>query len=73
MKELSKMEQVVLDRICLGESNKEIANHLNLQESTIKVHVRRSLKKLGANNRTKAALIAIGHLPPEVKREIPGN
>lgn len=59
---LTKQEHKVLERICLGEANKEIAIILQLDCSTVKVYVRKILKKIGATNRTKAALIATGHL-----------
>jgi DNA-binding NarL/FixJ family response regulator len=35
-----------------------IAGKLDLQESTVKVHVRNILRKLNAANRTQAALVA---------------
>jgi DNA-binding NarL/FixJ family response regulator len=41
-----------------GHSNKEIARKLGLLESTVKAHVKVILKKLSAQNRTQAALIA---------------
>jgi two-component system nitrate/nitrite response regulator NarL len=41
-----------------GKSNKEIAIDLNLQEVTIKLHVKTLCRKLGARNRTHAAMIA---------------
>ena len=48
----------VLKGLCLGQSNKEIASELGLQEVTIKLHVRTLCRKLGAKNRTHAAMIA---------------
>jgi DNA-binding NarL/FixJ family response regulator len=41
-----------------GKSNKEIAIDLDLQEVTIKLHVKTLCRKLGAKNRTQAAMIA---------------
>ena len=41
-----------------GASNKEIARELGLQEVTVKLHVRGVCRKLGAKNRTQAAMIA---------------
>jgi DNA-binding NarL/FixJ family response regulator len=55
---LSEREKEVLTYLLDGSSNKEIANVLNLQEVTIKLHVRGICRKLGAKNRTQAALIA---------------
>ncbi len=57
-KMLSQRERQVLRGLCLGQSNKEIARELDLQEVTIKLHVRTLCKKLNAKNRTQAALIA---------------
>lgn len=57
-KKLSQRERQVLSGLCKGRSNKEIARTLDLQEVTIKLHVRTLCKKLNANNRTQAALIA---------------
>ncbi|MBI1494525.1 response regulator transcription factor [Halocynthiibacter styelae] len=57
-KQLSQRERQVLRGLCQGHSNKEIARDLNLQEVTIKLHVRTLCKKLNAKNRTQAALIA---------------
>lgn len=42
-----------------GKSNKLIARDLSMCESTVKVHVRQIMRKLGAANRTQAALSAI--------------
>jgi DNA-binding NarL/FixJ family response regulator len=44
----------VLDQLRQGFQNKLIAYHLNLTESTVKVHVREIMKKMGATNRTEA-------------------
>lgn len=43
-----------------GKSNKLIARDLSMCESTVKVHVRQIMRKLGAANRTQAALSGIG-------------
>ncbi|ABG33059.1 DNA-binding response regulator [Roseobacter denitrificans] len=57
-KKLSRREKQVLSGLCNGKSNKEIARDLDLQEVTIKLHVRTLCKKLDAKNRTQAAMIA---------------
>ena len=41
-----------------GQSNKSIARKLMICEGTVKLHVRRIMKKLGVENRTQAALVA---------------
>ena len=55
---LSSREKEVLVGICAGKSNKEIARDLDLQEVTIKMHVRSLAGKMGAKNRTHAAMMA---------------
>jgi two-component system, NarL family, nitrate/nitrite response regulator NarL len=55
---LSSREQDVLRGICAGKSNKEIARDYGLQEVTVKLHVKTMSRKLGAKNRTHAAMIA---------------
>ncbi len=55
---LSKREMEVLGGLCRGMANKEIARELDLQEVTIKLHVKTLCTKLEAKNRTHAAMIA---------------
>lgn len=55
---LTRREADVLRGICEGKSNKEIARDLDLQEVTVKLHVKTLSRKLGAKNRTHAAMIA---------------
>jgi len=55
---LTERETAVLQGICEGKSNKEIARDLDLQEVTIKLHVKTLSRKLEARNRTHAAMIA---------------
>ncbi len=55
---LTERETEVLRALCDGKSNKEIARDLNLQEVTIKLHVKTLCRKLDARNRTQAAMIA---------------
>ncbi|MBE9502826.1 MAG: response regulator [Proteobacteria bacterium] len=56
---LSKREMEILKHISQGESNKEIANYLNIAESTVKIHVQNILKKLNLNSRVQAAVFAV--------------
>lgn len=48
----------VLNLLVRGMPNKEIAQLLSMEQSTVKVHVRHIMRKLGALNRTQAALCA---------------
>lgn len=56
--QLSDRELQVLKGICDGLQNKEIAHAFQVQEVTVKMHVRGIIRKLGARNRTQAAMIA---------------
>lgn len=53
---LTDRQKAVLERLGHGDSNKAIARHLGIREGTVKVHVRQILRKLGATNRTQAAV-----------------
>ena len=48
----------MLRHLCQGLANKEIARELDLQEVTVKLHVKTLYRKIGARNRTHAAIIA---------------
>ena len=55
---LTPRQQDVLKLIAFGKSNREIAQHLQLSEGTIKVHVTSILRAFGVSNRTQAMLMA---------------
>lgn len=55
---LTEKESAVLRELLGGGSNKEIGRTLGMQEVTVKLHVRRILKKLDAKNRTDAVVKA---------------
>ena len=56
---LSATEVRVLSLIAEGKTNKEIASHLSVTEDAIKGQVRNILSKLGASDRTHAAMIGL--------------
>lgn len=56
---LSESELAVLRKVRAGWSNKEIAREMDATEVTIKMHMRAICLKLGAKNRTQAAVIAL--------------
>jgi RNA polymerase sigma factor (sigma-70 family) len=62
-------ERQVLKVLQEGEPNKAIAKRLNVQESTVKVHVRRIMRKLNAKNRTQAAILSSRALADETTRD----
>ena len=56
--DLTKREEEILRLVATGQSNKEVADALDLQEKTIKHYMTVILSKLHARNRVEAALIA---------------
>lgn len=55
---LTNRQTEVLELVCKGSSNKEIANLLGLSDNTVKIHVTAILKALDVSNRTQAVLFA---------------
>lgn len=55
---LTARELQMLQGLTEGKANKEIARDLDLTEPTIKLHMKTLYRKLGAANRTQAALLA---------------
>ena len=56
---LTPAEVVVLRLIAAGNANKQIADQLSITEDTVKSRVKNILSKLGANDRTHAAMIGL--------------
>jgi DNA-binding NarL/FixJ family response regulator len=56
---LTPGEISVLHLIAEGNANKQIADQLSIAEETVKGRVKNILSKLGANDRTHAAMIAL--------------
>ena len=56
---LTPAEINVLRLIAAGNANKQIADQLSITEETVKSRVKNILSKLGANDRTHAAMIGI--------------
>jgi DNA-binding NarL/FixJ family response regulator len=48
---LTRRQQQLVPLIAQGLTNKEIASHLNLSEQTIKNHIHRMLRRVGASDR----------------------
>jgi two-component system NarL family response regulator len=57
--ELTDRELQILTRLATGKSNKEIADALEISETTVKGHVSNILVKLGAGDRTEAVITAL--------------
>jgi DNA-binding NarL/FixJ family response regulator len=56
---LTPAEISVLQLIAAGNANKQIADQLSITEETVKGRVKNILSKLGANDRTHAAMIGV--------------
>ncbi len=57
--DLSSREFDVLRLVAAGSGNKQIADRLCIEETTVKSHIRSILSKLGANDRTHAVTIGL--------------
>jgi DNA-binding NarL/FixJ family response regulator len=55
---LTPREQSVLSRLAEGMTNREIADALNIAETTVKTHLQNILEKLHVRNRLEAAAVA---------------
>ncbi|WP_165820052.1 response regulator transcription factor [Microvirga sp. KLBC 81] len=59
---LSNREVEILKCLMQGASNKIIARQFDVVEATVKVHIKAILRKIGAANRTQAAMWATTRL-----------
>ncbi|MDT8855677.1 response regulator transcription factor [Paracoccaceae bacterium Fryx2] len=55
---LTRQQARILQLICEGRLNKQIAFDLTIAETTVKAHVTAIMRKLGVQSRTQAVLIA---------------
>lgn len=53
--DLSAREQEILDLVCSGRTNVDVAAALSISPFTVKNHVQRIFRKIGVTNRTEAA------------------
>ncbi len=56
--QLTNQQSRILQLICAGKLNKQIAYDLSIAETTVKAHVTAIMRKLGVHSRTQAVLIA---------------
>jgi DNA-binding NarL/FixJ family response regulator len=56
---LTDREREVLDLILQARSNREIAQHLGIEERTVKAHVGRLMRKTGSENRIELSMRAL--------------
>lgn len=57
MDQLTDREMQILQEVAKGYRNKQIADHLFISESTVKVHMKSLLKKLNVASRTAATVL----------------
>lgn len=55
---LTNQQARILELICEGKLNKQIAYDLTIAETTVKAHVTAIMRKLGVQSRTQAVLVA---------------
>ncbi|GHC58584.1 response regulator [Neogemmobacter tilapiae] len=55
---LTRQQAKILELICAGLLNKQIAHELAIAETTVKAHVTAIMRKLGVQSRTQAVLVA---------------
>ncbi|MCA2011900.1 response regulator transcription factor [Pararhodobacter sp. CCB-MM2] len=58
LSQLTRQQAKILDLLCQGKLNKQIAWELSIAETTVKAHVTAIMRKLGVQSRTQAVLIA---------------
>ncbi|MDE3115867.1 MAG: response regulator transcription factor [Pseudomonadota bacterium] len=58
MESLTPRQRAVLDLLARGRANKQIADELAISEWTVKAHISAILRKLGAQSRLEAVVIA---------------
>lgn len=68
LRELTPQQLRILDLVCAGKLNKQIAFDLSIAETTVKAHITAILRKLGVHSRTQAALTAREALYSEILR-----
>ena len=70
-KDLSIQELETLRLLCEGKTNAEIAEKLNVAESSVRTYINRMLEKTGYPNRNRLMVAAVGKrlVVPESRRE----
>ena len=58
LSQLTNQQARILDLICEGKMNKQIAHELAIAETTVKAHVTAIMRKMGVTSRTQAVLMA---------------
>lgn len=61
---ITKKEAEILEHLCIGDTNKRIAQKLCISEQTVKSHCNHLFKKFGVENRVKLVLCASKMISP---------
>jgi DNA-binding NarL/FixJ family response regulator len=59
----TRREMEVINLVCKGYRNKEVMQHLNLSESSVKSHLKRIYRKAGVSDRLQLTLYIMKYLP----------
>jgi DNA-binding CsgD family transcriptional regulator len=62
-------QAMILKSLVNGDSNKTVARKLHIAEETVKVHMKRLLRRIGVKNRTQAAIWALNNYFASAVRE----
>lgn len=68
LSQLTRQQAKILEQICAGKMNKQIAHDMSIAETTVKAHITAIMRKLGVYSRTQAVLMVreaqeTAHLP----------
>ncbi|WP_146346672.1 LuxR C-terminal-related transcriptional regulator [Phaeobacter marinintestinus] len=67
--ELTPQQKRIMQLICRGQPNKQIAYELSLAEATVKAHITALLRRLGVRNRTQAVVMVESAIAQQVGDE----
>lgn len=67
---LSEREHEVFERLIMGASNADIAEDLVITVETVKTHVKRILRKIGAINRSEAIALYLDETKPTTQNKV---
>ena len=71
--ELTPQQARILELVCEGKLNKQIAYELTIAETTVKAHITAILRKLRVQSRTQAVLLANRASFAAIVRDAPGK
>lgn len=63
-------EHQVLEKLCTGSSNKEIARDLGISSRTVEIHRMKVLRRIGAKNATHAAAVILEARIHELEQQL---